>query len=117
MRTTLWLSLLAAPRALAHVVPGQVFPNMTQTWDMNASSISMICNSTGYVDPVWGSKGWGLLDIDWNSAKPIWSATKPMSVEEYMVDNCNAIDAASGGKTKCWVCALVDKSTQSRVCR
>ena len=82
----------------------------------------------------------GLVDLDWNGGKPVWSQTKPMSAEEcviraprrqfcailprlhstirprqcphatpahphrFMVANCDAVAAASGGKTACWVC-------------
>ena len=79
MRLTSTLTLLtyvvtfALP--ISHVVPGKVFPNVTQTWDMHRSTIAMICNSTGPVDQAIGSK-WGLVDLDWNGGKPVWSAEK-----------------------------------------
>ena len=33
----------------------------------------------------------------------VWSAPSPMIAEEFMVANCDAIHAASGGTTACWV--------------
>jgi hypothetical protein len=94
---------MLAPVALAHVVPGKVFPTYPQTWGMKNSSIAMVCNSTGPVDAAWGAR-WGLIDIDWSGGMDVWAAPSPMIAEEFMVANCDAINAASGGKTACWVC-------------
>ena len=44
------------------VTPGKVFPNYPQTWDMHNSTIAMICNASGPVDPSIGAK-WGLTDL------------------------------------------------------
>ena len=83
-------------------MPGKVFPTYPQTWSMQKSTIAMICNSTGPVDADLGAK-WGLTDLDWSGGMNVWSKTTPMSVEEFMVDNCDAILNASNGKTACWV--------------
>ena len=100
MRTLLLSAQLAL--ALAHVVPGRVFPTYPQTWGMKQSTIAMVCNQTGPVDAAWGAQ-WGLTDLDWSGGMNVWAAPSPMIAEEFMVDNCNAINAASGGKTACWV--------------
>lgn len=69
---------------------------------MKNSSIAMSCNSTGPVDAAWGAR-WGLVDIDWSGGMSVWAAPSPMIAEEFMVANCDAIRAASGGQTACWV--------------
>lgn len=58
-------ALLVPAVALAHVVPGRVFPTYPQTWNMKASTIAMVCNETGPVDAAWGAQ-WGLTDLDWS---------------------------------------------------
>ena len=69
---------------------------------MKNSTIAMVCNTTGPVDAAWGAR-WGLIDIDWSGGMDVWAAPSPMIAEEFMVANCDAIAAASGGKTACWV--------------
>ena len=96
------LSALAAALSSAHVVPGRVFPTYPQTWSMQKSTIVMACNETGPVDAAWGAR-WGLTDLDWSGGMNVWSAPSPMIAEEFMVANCDAIHAASGGQTACWV--------------
>ena len=66
------IALAVAVVPVSHVVPGKVFPNVTQTYDMHKSTIAMMCNSTGPIDPKIGSK-WGLVDIDWSGGMPVWS--------------------------------------------
>ena len=69
---------------------------------MKNSSIAMVCNSTGPVDAAWGAQ-WGLTDLDWSGGMNVWAAPSPMIAEEFMVANCDAINAASNGQTACWV--------------
>lgn len=102
MMRTILLSAQLGALALAHVVPGRVFPTYPQTWNMKQSTIAMVCNETGPVDAEFGAK-WGLTDLDWSGGQNIWAAPSPMIAEQFMVDNCDAINAASGGKTACWV--------------
>jgi hypothetical protein len=88
MRHSAAVFVFAAALAFARsaaVVPGKVVPNWPQSWDLKRS-IAMICNASGRVDPAWGAQ-WGLLDLDWNGDKPAWSKTRPMTVEEDMVEN------------------------------
>ena len=66
------------------VVTPPVLPDWEPTYNMSRSTVIMPCNWTGMVDPrVY--KGYGLVDFDWNSAKAIWSTTRPMSCEETLV--------------------------------
>lgn len=85
----------------SNVVPGKVVPSWPQTWDLQESTIAMICNASGWVDPAWGAQ-WGLVDLDWNGDKLNWSEQKPMNVEEDMVANMAAVKAINP-KTKTWV--------------
>ena len=44
--------------------PNEVLPRADkQTWAMNASTIIMPCNNTGFTDPQ-STKGWGIVDFD-----------------------------------------------------
>jgi hypothetical protein len=86
------LAALAPMLVEAHVVPGKVKPTFPHTYDMQRSSGIMVCNSSGATDPVAMSK-WGLVDLDWSNNKPTWSSTIPMSAEESMFENLQAIRA------------------------
>ena len=44
------------------------------TWQMNASTIIMPCNYTGYQDPST-TAGWGVVDFDWSNNLAGWSAS------------------------------------------
>ena len=46
------------------VCPGTIPSRMKPTWAMNASTIIMPCNNTGFTDPE-STKGWGIVDFDW----------------------------------------------------
>ena len=49
--------------------PGKAFPRKDkQTWMMNASTIIMPCNNTGFTDPA-STAGWGIVDFDWSNSK------------------------------------------------
>jgi hypothetical protein len=55
---------------------------------MNASTIIMPCNDTGFTDPET-TKGWGVVDFDWSNAKgtgtaPGWAKHSPMDDEEML---------------------------------
>ena len=92
----------AALAAAQHVVPGQVkYPLSRQSWSMKDSSIAMICNNSGRVDPGFAAK-FGLADLDWNGDKQRWSSTSPMTAEEDMVANMAAVKAVDP-TTLTWV--------------
>ena len=69
--------------------PGKVFPRADkQTWMMNASTIIMPCNNSGFTDPE-STAGWGVVDFDWSNAKgkgdsPGWVKHSPMDDEEML---------------------------------
>jgi len=85
----------------AHVVPGAVTPLWEPTYNMSRSTIAMICNSTGRIDPFWAAQ-WGLIDLDWNGNKKQWSSVSPMNVEEDMRENMEQVKAINP-LTKTWV--------------
>lgn len=88
--TVVVLALGQSPSPTAGPVPGKVLPKWSPTYNMTASTAIMICNNSGQVDPVW-ARPWGLVDVDWNSDKVDWSATKPMDCEENMLYNLQQI--------------------------
>ena len=100
-----WLvpGLLAAGlrAAAAHVVPGAVVPQWPQSWALRNSTLAMVCNASGRVDPAWAAQ-WGAVDLDWNGNKKNWSAAKPMDTEEDMVANMAAVKAINPA-TSTWV--------------
>ena len=77
------LSVLAAAAALpcgneggASERPCMV-PRWPATWQMNASTVIMPCNYTGYQAPST-TAGWGVVDFDWSNDLDGWSAATPM---------------------------------------
>ena len=56
-------------------------PPWPATWQMNASTIIMPCNYTGYQDPST-TAGWGVVDFDWSNNLAGWSAATPMDNDE-----------------------------------
>jgi len=65
---------------------------------MNASTIIMPCNNSGYTDPQ-STAGWGLIDFDWSNAKKFWAAAKPMNCAEELLKQVQMTTAASPGTT------------------
>jgi hypothetical protein len=56
----------SAPGSCSYPIncPNDVLPRADkQTWVMNASTIIMPCNNTGFTDPQ-STKGWGIVDFD-----------------------------------------------------
>lgn len=98
-------AMLAATLALAQV------PNRPPTYLMNASTIIMPCNSSGFTDPA-STKGWGVVDFDWSNAKGTgsaegWAKHKPMDDEEMLFKQVQMTTAATKNATV-WVyrCSL-----------
>jgi hypothetical protein len=56
-------------------------PLWPATWQMNASTIIMPCNYTGYQVPKTVA-GWGIVDFDWSNNLAGWSSTTPMDNDE-----------------------------------
>ena len=85
--------------------PG-VVPQMQQTWLMNASTIIMPCNDTGFTDPA-STKGWSIVDFDWSNGKGTgdadgWAKHKPMDDEAMLGEQVKMTAAATAGTTV-WV--------------
>ena len=56
-------------------------PTWPATWQMNASTIIMPCNYTGYQAPST-TAGWGIVDFDWSNDLAGWSGATPMDNDE-----------------------------------
>jgi hypothetical protein len=90
------LALVAALLALP--AEAQV-PSWPSTYQMNKSTILMVCNNSGYVDPQ-STKGWKIVDYDWSNSKGSgtadgWAKHKPMDCEEMLVTQVEMTVAAS----------------------
>lgn len=59
-------------------------PNWPATYQMNQSTILMVCNYSGYTDPQ-STKGWTIVDFDWSNSRTEWAAAKPMDCEERLI--------------------------------
>jgi len=73
-------------------------PNYPPTWVMNASTIIMPCNYSGFTDPAT-TTGWGLIDFDWSNAKQFWAKAKPMDCAELLLKQVQITTEASPGTT------------------
>ena len=56
-------------------------PTWPATWQMNASTIIMPCNYTGYQVPKTVAD-WGITDFDWSNNLAGWSSSTPMDNDE-----------------------------------
>jgi hypothetical protein len=56
-------------------------PPWPPTWNMSASTITMVCNGSGWSDSQLDSQ-FGIVSYDWSNAKAQWAAAKPMDCEE-----------------------------------
>ncbi len=92
-------STLARGAAVAVVLAGAALvdaqvPTWPQTWQMNQSTILMVCNYSGYTSPA-STAGWSIVDFDWSNSKAMWAAAKPMNCEELLVQQVAASAAVS----------------------
>jgi len=76
-------------------------PNRPPNYMMNASTIIMPCNNTGYTDPST-TLGWGVVDFDWSNDKATWAKSKPMNDEELLFKQVEITTAATKNATV-WV--------------
>ena len=76
-------------------------PNRPPNYMMNASTIIMPCNNTGYTDPST-TLGWGVVDFDWSNDKATWAKSKPMNDEELLFKQVQMTTAATKNATV-WV--------------
>lgn len=89
-------SRAALMAALSATVMAQV-PSWPATYQMNRSTIAMVCNNTGYVNPL-SVEGWSILDVDWSSGKGTgtadgWAKHKPMDCEEMLIKQVDMVRA------------------------
>jgi hypothetical protein len=107
MPQTYAASFGADPCEYPNMCPGKLYPRADkQTWMMNASTIIMPCNNSGYTDPST-TKGWGIVDFDWSNAKGKgtadgWVKHSPMDDEEMLFKQVQMTTSATEGTTV-WV--------------
>ena len=82
------LPALALPVALA--VSGVVVPKWEPTYNMTKSTVIMSCNYTGMIDPAV-YRNFGLVDFDWSNAREQWTTATPMTCQEKLVEQAEAI--------------------------
>ena len=68
-----------------------LLPKWEPTYVMNASTIIMVCNDTGYMSYLDKLTQFGIIDIDWSNAKQLWANTKPMDCQERLLTQAKAI--------------------------
>ena len=93
-RGALLLSFLAS-LALADV------PSWPVQYQLNKSTIVMVCNYTGLVAPATMA-GWAIQDFDWSNSLKQWSADVPMDTEERLLQQA-ALTMAAAPDTKVWI--------------
>ena len=88
-----WCALLAP--ALAAV------PTWPSTYQLNRSTINMMCNYTGQQAPAT-TAGWATVDFDWSNNLAQWSASVPMDTEERLMQQA-ALTVAATPDTRVWI--------------
>ena len=85
-------------------MPPCKLPPWPSTWAMNASTIIMPCNYTGYQVPETVS-GWGIVDFDWSNSLAKWSSSTPMDNDERQLKQVEMIkrDSSTADYTKVWI--------------
>jgi hypothetical protein len=71
-------------------LPFQNPPWGENNYDMASSSISMFCNSTGWL-PTNVPASFGIASIDWSNEKKDWALANPMDCEERLLAQAVAI--------------------------
>ena len=89
---------------LSWLTRAQLLPKYPVTYQMNSSTIIMACNKSGYFSPevVQKLSRFGIVDIDWNNAKALWSNTQPMTDQEMLLTQAKAIKKVNPS-TYVWV--------------
>ena len=79
-------------------------PAWPATYQMNASTIIMPCNYSGFQAPSTVA-GWGVVDFDWSNDLAGWSAATPMDNDERQLAQVEAIKRSphTAGYTKVWM--------------
>eukprot|EP00039_Didymoeca_costata_P021308 m.344156 g.344156 ORF g.344156 m.344156 type:complete len:509 (-) comp23899_c0_seq1:13-1539(-) len=84
--------------------PPCMVPPWPATWQMNASTIIMPCNYTGYQAPST-TAGWGIVDFDWSNDLDGWSAAVPMNNDERQLVQVKMTKGSplTANYTKVWI--------------
>ena len=73
---------------------------------MMRSTVLYTCNNSGFHNVDHAVK-FGLVVYDWSNAKALWANARPMSSEELLTKQCEAVLAADPGvpgeQPRCWV--------------
>ena len=65
-------------------------PQWNVTYNALASTIFMPCNYSGYFNATFAAT-FGIVDFDWSNAKQVWVNTQPMTCEEDLVAQAQAV--------------------------
>ena len=88
------LALLASLGSASAFLPFQNPPWGPSNYDMASSSISMFCNSSGWV-PTNVASAFGIPSTDWSNDKADWAKSNPMDSEERLLAQSVLIRTAS----------------------
>jgi hypothetical protein len=86
------LALLLASATLATAFLPPQNPPWPPRYLMNQSTLTMACNSSGPYDPVLAAS-FGVVSFDWSQRKAQWAAAKPMTCEEELMLQGQAVQA------------------------
>lgn len=78
----LLFSLALASGVIAFLPPQN--PQWPAQYNLNASTITMACNSSGWYDPTLGAQ-FGIVSYDWSNSKAQWAVARPMDCSERLV--------------------------------
>jgi hypothetical protein len=67
-------------------------PTLNVTCNPQQSTIFMPFNSNGFFDPAFAAT-FGIADFDWSNSKQLWANTPPMTCEENLVAQAEAVKA------------------------
>ena len=92
------------PIFLALLFPSSTFaqlPTTTPSYQLNASTIIMPCNNSGYTNPKT-TIGWSIIDFDWSNGKALWTKNRPMNDETFLQKQVELSTSSMPGQTV-WV--------------
>jgi hypothetical protein len=71
-------------------------PKWTPTWGMRNSTVLYTCNNSGMHNVAFAD-AYGVVVYDWSNAKAIWANAHPMTSEELITAQAEAVYAADPG--------------------
>jgi len=78
-----------------------LLPPYPQTYDMQSSTVVMLCNFSGYQSPD-STRGWAIQDFDWSNSLSDWSAATPMDTNERLLVQAGLTTQAQPG-ARAWI--------------